>query len=592
MENILRQVNLRELESIKYNDDVKKSFLCLHDYGYDFEKGKPGFTIDELDDFIKLVEKHDLSSNCDNVEGYYLGYVTENSGIREQFDIVRPGNDNILNIELKSKFPNNKMDKKGNIIQTGKDRIKNQLLRHKKYLSVSIPVSEPNNNVYVFCYCSNDDQLFSLDKNGELISVGIEKLINAIKLTNSRNHKLNCVDLSSMMISPYTESEKFANHTYFLTDEQMYKKSEIINNKKKKFVILGGPGTGKTLLLFDLAKYYADRGKTVKVFLAATLDYNVCQELNNKYNFEVSSITTYNSLNDRSYDVLIIDEAQRLYNNVILNIDNFKNLNRGITIFSIDEKQALHDNEYIGTQKFLEDVKRDNDACEVIKLKDKIRYDPVMSDFIKRLISNNHDTVPNAYPHVNVIYSGSLENTQNIILDKQKQNYISIELTGYTTKTTQNITRRKRFSGTEEVHKVQGREYNNVLFIMDDWFRYTEKGIVGNYKNYYPYLLPRMAFEALTRVKRNLTILVVNNPELYVDIQKILNAREEYLAKQNQKKSENKEELTKINNILLKDNKSNGRFEIISKYISNFAEDNNLNIDSVIAKLRAITKKQ
>lgn len=44
-----------------------------------------------------------------------------------------------------------------------------------------------------------------------------------------------------------------------------------------------------------------------------------------------------------------------------------------------------------------------------------------MSDFIKRLISNNHDTVPNAYPHVNVIYSRSLENTQNIILDKQKQ---------------------------------------------------------------------------------------------------------------------------------------------------------------------------
>lgn len=74
-----------------------------------------------------------------------------------------------------------------------------------------------------------------------------------------------------MMISPYTESEKFA--------------------------ILGGPGTGKTLLLFDLAKYYADHGKTVKVFLAATLGYNVCQELNNKYNFEVSSITTWSPVN-------------------------------------------------------------------------------------------------------------------------------------------------------------------------------------------------------------------------------------------------------------------------------------------------------
>lgn len=123
-----------------------------------------------------------------------------------------------------------------------------------------------------------------------------------------------------MMISPYTESEKFA--------------------------ILGGPGTGK-------------------VFLVATLGYNGCQELNNKYNFEVSSITTYNSINDSSYDVLIIDEAQRLYNNVTFNIDN---LNREITIFSIDGKQALHGNEDIGTQKFLEDVERDNDVCEVIKL--------------------------------------------------------------------------------------------------------------------------------------------------------------------------------------------------------------------------------
>ncbi|MFG5501843.1 hypothetical protein ACFJYO_15745, partial [Enterococcus faecalis] len=69
------------------------------------------------------------------------------------------------------------------------------------------------------------------------------------------------VNLSNLIISPYSQPELFKEHRYFLTDDQLLKRNEIIDSRSRLFLIKGGPGTGKTMLLFDLARKYVKEDK-------------------------------------------------------------------------------------------------------------------------------------------------------------------------------------------------------------------------------------------------------------------------------------------------------------------------------------------
>ncbi|MCQ6372752.1 hypothetical protein NPM09_29560, partial [Bacillus cereus] len=88
-----------------------------------FQSYKSSFGIDiddaELQDINSLVmELHSIRESARIVDGFYVGYrINQISG---QFDLLRFGEDNVINIELKSENTGPEMEK--------------QLLRNKYYL--------------------------------------------------------------------------------------------------------------------------------------------------------------------------------------------------------------------------------------------------------------------------------------------------------------------------------------------------------------------------------------------------------------------------------------------------------------------------
>lgn len=97
------------------------------------------------------------------------------------------------------------------------------------------------------------------------------------------------------MISPFNSTDKFINNEYFLASGQQNIKEEIIeelnNNPFMFFCISANVGTGKTLLMYDIAKHFQETGKTPLVIHCGKLN-DGHKNLNAYYNWHISPISS------------------------------------------------------------------------------------------------------------------------------------------------------------------------------------------------------------------------------------------------------------------------------------------------------------
>lgn len=480
--------------------DLKRSMIKLCDYGNLCQKTRKIHDL-EIVDLISFSENTIEYLNEEQKEGYLLNYII-NDGISEQFDILRFSEDAVVNVELKHKIP-----------PEGKSEILDQLMRHSFLLSV---VSE---KIFVFTYVREENKLYSLDSSNNLIETSFESLAKILPYDYSKINPLELVDMTKMIISPYSNSDDFKEHRYFLTSKQKPIRDSIFASDANKIGIIGGPGTGKSLVLFDLAKSYIDIGKKVLiVFCAPITDY---MSISERIGISVKPIANvardWNQLN--VYDVILVDEAQRLWKD---NFNHFLNLEDKKVIFSTDHQQTLHSAEI---NLNVENCLKEHCSVEIYKLSQKVRSNPEMASFILKLLNLRARSIqPYDYSNVRVVYFSDKETAKKFIKSAvNNENYTSIELTEYLTKTTRTLKRKKTFKLSTDVHSAIGREYDNVLVPMDEHFEYDENArLVSKYDEYYPYNESRCIFEALTRVKKELLLVIIRNPSLYKTIQEIL----------------------------------------------------------------------
>src|SRR5690625_2896059 len=168
------------------NDNLIESFILISDEGYDF-KSKRGMTHDEISIFYTFVKKllGDLSftQKC----GYILGFKIE-TGVREEFDVLRCSEESILNIELKSARPSK-----------GLESVRNQLLRHKYLLGIL------GKEVNAFTYIEDEDQLYTLNEDEELVEIDTYMIVDYITEEYIIDDSLEGLNLNNMIISPYTQ---------------------------------------------------------------------------------------------------------------------------------------------------------------------------------------------------------------------------------------------------------------------------------------------------------------------------------------------------------------------------------------------------
>ena len=441
------------------------------------------------------------------LDGFFSAYSIAQIG--KEFDLLRFGNNFNLNIEIKSELKKS--------LEENKKKILEQLRKNNYYLRF---LNHPNK---LFAFVEKDGFYEYNPSIDDIGKVNIETVIESIKAQQIDKYadpdKLFVP--SNYLISPFNSTEKFIDGEYFLTSAQQKIKEEIfteITTNRLFFCISANAGTGKTLLLYDIAKTMIQNGKRILLIHCANL--NPGQEfLKERYNWNIKCVKLIphndDCLNVNDIDVILVDESQRIRSPQLDSLIRKCIKSSTPIIFSYDVKQYLRDGENTDIANYLN---KNYPAESVFKktLTTKIRTNKEMASFIGNLLEIGHCTDHLNYSCISVEYIPCKEDLNMYINHLQKDGWVSIT---YTTSS-------KEIDPYDELeclsdknaHKVIGQEFSKVVFVMDENFKYSENKLLARHSYY---SAKGMLYQIVTRAIDELKIIVCNNPDLFHNILKI-----------------------------------------------------------------------
>lgn len=482
---MLKRVNILSL--IQAHDSLKQEAFkdLLNYYGIEIKNAE----IEDLRDITMLLNAQRYSMAI--FDKFYVGYKIPQIG--KEFDLLRFGTEFIINIELKKSCT--------------EEKIKKQLLRNKYYLSFI------GRKIYAFTFVSESRELYCLTDEETLLTSKTEQLEILLNSQQIDDDEIadNLFSPSDYLVSPFNSTENFLNSRYFLTHQQEDVKNKIFGTlklpKSANFIsITGSAGTGKTLLTYDIAKELICSGRKPLIIHCGQLN-DGHQELK-KHNWEITSIKNYRSYNIGNYDVVIIDEAQRINPNQLDTIIEMVQLTEGCCIFSHDKLQTLAQwEEQRDISTIIESIK----SITQYRLSEKIRTNKEIAAFIKMLF-NNKKTLPiPSSGNIEINYFNSAKDARNYLdqLDCCKWEVLRFTPSLY------NKEHHEAYSGATKKtsHEVIGQEFDGVAVTIDNFFSYNEDGNLI-YKGKAYYHPAKMLFQNITRSRNRLKIIIINNEEL------------------------------------------------------------------------------
>lgn len=453
----------------------------------------------------KLVDELQINGlKIEEFDDFYFSFSIPQIG--KEFDLLKIGDKKIVNIELKSD-------------DVDREKIKEQLKTNRYYLSYL------QKDMVFYTYVAETGVLYQL-KDDNLIIGNYQDLINNIvECSNCYSEDIESLfKVSAYLVSPLNTPEKFLERKYFLTQQQKQIEKEIekyINEKEEKYCfigITGAPGTGKTLLLYDLAIKYSQFGKICFIhcgilceghnFLNQKLDdIDIIAAKKLKQDFDFSN-----------YQYIFVDETQRIYEEQFELIVSSAKKNNLKTFFGFDAQQILSKEEL---KRNIPESIEILDNYKEFKLSNKVRTNKEIASFITKLFKTDYYDNINSYPSVYVVYANSKSECENMIEYFSFQNYCFI-----------NYTKSNYYSGSldfysnfcdQNTHEVIGQEFDNVLMLINKEFGYKDDKLSSREHPNPNYLYIQLLFQGLTRVREKLAIIVLNNEEVYGKIIKILN---------------------------------------------------------------------
>lgn len=469
----------------------------------------------EIEAINKIFEKFkELEPNCMNgaFSGYFLG--TKYTGVvSEEFDMLRFSKQKIINIELKS-------------THISEERILRQLKRHS-YLLSSISTDM---EVSLYTFVSATEILYKFnEETEELLQITFEQLFGDIPCDYIEYNYLESLVDTSFIISPYSESERFFSNQYFLNNEQEQAKKRLINSSKIYVGLKGAAGTGKSLILFDVAKEFSNNGeKVLFVFCSAIYDHDTIRKINEQSGFQFIDIRDLGSTSLNNYDIVIIDESQRLKQeqwNKLVNTAKSGEINK--LILSVDNAQTLRPEEKIlDIQGILSDEKYKNAVEYVDCLTTRVRTDIELSTFIRKFFNIRERNLSVLdFPKVNAVYFENECVARDFIQSCiDNEGYISIEMPEKRAWMGNGKTKLPKFyENSLDGFRVIGREYDKVLLPLTHRVTHNADGKIAVPVEYgYNFLAENGLFQAITRVKKQLLLVVIKNKALFKTIQEIL----------------------------------------------------------------------
>lgn len=374
---------------------------------------------------------------------------------------------------------------------------------------------------------NRNGHLFSFDTdNQEIINTDFSDLISSLS-SQAVNYNLDPEKIfipSKYLVSPFNNTDRFLRNEYFLNDAQQNIKKDILkslsNHQYDCYCISANAGTGKTLLMYDIAKTIKNEGKKPLIIHCGKLNEGQ-NNLINTHHWNIISIgsiedESISSIISKNTDAIFVDESQRISDRQLeLILEKAKELNI-LAIFAYDTKQYLRDGE---SKDIYEYLKQYHDDLTIDKkiLTTKVRTNKDMTSFIVNLFEIGKSNSYLNYENITIDYFTELEYVHPYIkFLSENQGWKAIT---YTPSAFKRECISKIASICEvKAHNVIGQEFDKVVFIMDRNFQYKENKLIAN-PTYYSML--GMLYQIATRAINELKIIVVDNPELYYNLLEI-----------------------------------------------------------------------
>lgn len=479
-----RRINLATLVSLKNTDTD-----LLEEYKKNCNIQIKDHEVDTYAHFIKFLNEIDIFQNV-KTYGLFLDYKLP--GFAKEFDVIKISDNFLLNIEFKLK------DKTISEMQE-------QLIQNKYYLEKT-----KYEQIYLFSYKSDTNTLYKLDDNGNMVDVSTEHEI--IDLLNSKDDNNSTVDdllsPSDYLISPFNNTEKFINGEYLLNQSQQSIKSNLLEKlKSEKIVILfGRPGTGKSLVLYDIIKDYLKNNITFDVLHCAKL--NVGHYELNKHGFNITPLKDIKNIFSSTNNMLFVDEVQRLKSTQIEKIIAEYN---GKIIFSGDPEQTLGGSEVGVKLKEIAETKKIYNT----QLKTKMRSNESLAEFILGLMNKNHKIDPNHKidkDSISLDFFTNDEEAKNYMMQLTQDNNFKVLVLPGSLYKNDLYTQYNYFSNN--AFDVIGQEFDNVATLVGNNIKYKEEnGRLYSDASYY--ISSKSLFQNLTRSRKKIKLIIVNNIEVF-----------------------------------------------------------------------------
>ncbi|MDD2108311.1 DNA/RNA helicase domain-containing protein [Pseudomonas asiatica] len=481
----MKYINLMSL--VQASDSLAplsfNAFLDLHGIQI-----KPAEIVD-----LKVLLKalYALPSKLSAFDKFYVGYKIPQIG--KEFDLLRFGREFIVNIELKK--------------TCSEDKVKAQLVRNKYYLGCT------GRKVYACTYVVDVATLYGLQDDNSLVKVDLVALRDLLDRQEINRAEVvdDLFDPSDYLVSPFNSTQKFLEGKYFLTHQQEEIKSLVLRHftgpKAARFVsVVGSAGTGKTLLVYDLVSELRRTAKNVLVIHCGYLNEGQKELIRNGW--KIVAIKNYAGYNFAAYDLVVIDEAQRIYAKQLKDVIEKIEASKGNCIFSYDKVQTLSNSE----EKAKIDEKINSITGLVVhKLSEKIRTNKEIAAFVKMLFNNKRKLALEGRDNIQINYFNSSEDARLYLAGLDDPRW---EVLRFTPSQYNKEHHEEYFCQDEKTsHQVIGQEFDGVVITLDRYFSYDDDGdLCYTGRAYYHPVM--MLFQNITRARKNLNLVIVNNEEL------------------------------------------------------------------------------
>lgn len=410
----------------------------------------------ELDSMKALVRQ--LEMRLPDVYALRFFYSFQIPRLGKEFDLLQIKDDQIVNVELKSGIVSD-------------EAVRKQLLQNRYYLSVQ------GKTIQSYTYISSQNRLVRLSNHDHIVEADWDQLCLALQ-RQSKDYEGDIEDLfqaEMYLFSPVTEPERFLNKEYFLTSQQKDIERRILDKIRKVkygyFWFCGLPGTGKTLLLYDIAMKLSVHQKVCMIHCGETgKEWKILHDRLLRIAF-LSDSQLEECPDLKEYSAILVDEAHLL---------SVKELHRILelsekhpVIFSSDDEDMISDEEMDRTM--IREIEHLPDI-QSFHLTNRIRTNAELSSFIQNMMHLPEKRMVRYYPHIQVVYANDDEEA-------------GILLKGY---------------------------QNQLVFIIDERYYYDEKGYLREQrqKQQEPTAV-RMLFHRLNEAREEFAIIVKGNEAVY-----------------------------------------------------------------------------